>query len=334
MTIPALYEVRLGTNDSDWGTTMPHTVKLMGVTGCRFTPKVDTELIQDMRGRVWPGVETQVTKISGEAELTGWASYDDIPYLFDAYFGTVASAAASDEFSRTYVQSSDWADTDAQPKIFTIGFIETGSDANGYALPGATLSSLRLSGRTNAPVTYTANFFGKQIEADTADALIDRDVEFIMGGHTVNLYIDSASATVGATEITNSFFTWDLNLANGSAPLWRLGNLTPATYKHGKVSGTLKLGLELTTTTAAYVTALFAATNRAVEKTVRIKYTDTTNTDVSMQIDFAGVCLEQPTFFTDEDGVTTLELTLTGFYGEILAGMCAAVVVNTVTALA
>ena len=116
MTIPALYEVRLGTNDSDWGTEMPHTVKLMGVTGCRFTPRVETELLQDLRGRVWPGVETQVTRISGEAEISGWASYDDIPYWFDAYFGTVASAAASDEWSRTYAQSSDWADSDPQPR--------------------------------------------------------------------------------------------------------------------------------------------------------------------------------------------------------------------------
>ena len=183
-------------------------------------------------------------------------------------------------------------------------------------------------------MTYTANFFGKQVQADTADAVADRDVQFIMGGHTVTLAIDPASDAAGTTAVANSFFTWDLNLANGSAPLWRLGNLTPADYKHGKVSGTLKLGLELNTTTAAYVTSLFAAQNRAMEKVVRIKYTDTTNVDVSVQIDFAGVCLEQPTFFTDEDGVTTIELTLTGFYGENLAAMCAAVVVNTVTALA
>ena len=47
------------------------------------------------------------------------------------------------------------------------------------------------------------------------------------------------------------------------------------------------------------------------DKLVRI---DCTNGTEIMQLDFAGVALDRPEIFTDEDGVATIEVELSGLY--------------------
>jgi len=333
MTYPALYKVQVGTNDSDWGTTMPQTVKLMGVQTVRVTPRVEGQRIEDLRGTTQPSYATVMNRIWAECELSGLVSYDDLPYLLDATFGTAAPAAASDEYSRSYAVSPDWASTDAQPKIFTITYGETSSDANIYGIPGATLQSLRLSGRSGAPMTYTARFFGKQVEADTFDALNDRNVTFAMGAHG-SVMIDPSSDAAGTTIVSDTFFAFDLELTPNRAPKWIIGSLTPAGYRHGKWSGSLRLTLELNPTTTAYWTSIFAGTTAPVEKLVRVKFVNPGNTDVFITLDFTGTVIEAPQPLTDEDGITTVDLALQGHYGTGLSSFAAASVVNTIAVLA
>jgi hypothetical protein len=323
----------MGTNDSDWGTTMPSTVKLMGITNVRVTPHTEAQRVEDLRGTNQPSYETVMNRVWAECEMAGLVAYDDLPYWLDALFGTATPAPASDEYSRTYAMSPDWAASDPQPKIFTITYGETSSDANIYGIPGATLQRLRISGRSGAPATFTANFFGKQVEADTFDALNDRDVTFAMGAHG-SIAIDPGSDAAGTTPVSDTFFAFDLELNPNRAPKWIIGSLTPNNYRHGKWSGSLRLTLELNPTTAAYVTSILAATTGAVEKNVRIQFINPSNTDVVITLDFMGAVVEAPQFFTDEDGIVSLDVTLQGHVDSGQTTFAAASVVNTIATLA
>ncbi len=338
MSIRDLLVVQAGTNDSDWGTSVPPTVKLMGVTRFDFTPIVETQVFPEIKGSLAPGFEEALTRVGGQAELEAAVTYDDVPYYLDALFGqATATSDASDPngvWRREYEAPLETYDSDlGNPRIFTLvnGDREAGATSSDtYGMAGSTLESLSISGETGAPLTLTASFIGKEIVNDALDSLSDRSVTMAMGDH-VSLYIDPSSDTAGTTQLTTTAFSFNLNVASGRALKYHLGALTPSGYRDQKWSGTLGLSLELNSTTRAYLDDILNA-SAPLKKVVRIKASP--NTSYELRFDFVGVVTAAPAIYTDNDGVVTVDIEFNGVYDATQGGWLTAFCKNTTETLA
>ena len=314
--IKDLLQVQLGTNDSDWGTLMPGTVKLMGVNSASLKSVQETEMKEELRGTVHPGYIAVVKEAHGEGSLEMHLTYEDAPYFLDALLG--AAVSGTSDGVRDYTASADWASSDPQPSIFTIKYGSSSSDNYVAGMPGATLTKFNLSGESGGQLMLSADFLGKEVATSdgTLAALSDRDVNVVLGAHGA-LWIDVSSDTVGTTAITTTAFAFELDVEPGRSLATHMGSLTPSGYRHGKFAATLQLTLEMTADMYTIFQALLdpAVTQTLASRVVRLKFT---SGGLILQLDFAGVVLEKPEAFTDRDGVVTLEMTLTAVYNSVL----------------
>ena len=334
-----LMQIQAGTNDSDWGTVMTLTSKLMGISDVEITPEFNAGLLEEIRNSVHPGYVLVKNHVQASAKLSGAVLYEDFPYWLDAALGT-ATPTLDSEYTRAYTASVDWASTDAQPKIFALGYGANSSD--GYiGMPGANLSGLTVKGAWGDPLTFDAEFIGK--EAASSDgalaALSDRNVTPTMG-HQGSLFVDVGSDAVGTTAVTTTAFSFELSMKPNRSLVTHLGSLTPDNYKHGKWEGTLKLVLELTSDQVVLFNQQVDPTVTSVnaERVIRLSFAITSDaapfgTPMSLRFDFAGVLLKKPMAWGDADGVATIELEYAGIYNSVLATWLAAQSVNGVSAL-
>jgi len=328
--IPDLYSVQMGTEDSDFGSTVAPTVKLMGVTDWKIKPFVESAQADEVKGSLAPGYISNLQQVHGEASLSLLLGYDDAPYWLNGLFGK-ATATADTEYTRAYTAPLNTYDSDlAAISIFDLVGAEASATTDAYTLSGGVLQKAVIKGETGAPLTIDLDFIGKQVEQDEQDATkTDRAVTFVMGDH-VSLYIDPDTDAVGTTPIASTFFSFELTLDTKRGLVYHLGALTPDGYRDAKWTGMLKLVLEVNSTTKAYLDALLAASG-VPAKVVRIKAASGVNV---LQFDFNGVILKTPDIVTDKDGVATYEFELTGQYGTALGNWLSVTSVNTVSALA
>jgi hypothetical protein len=233
-------------------------------------------------------------------------------YLLEGLFGTVTPGAVDTDlcYDRVYTSPSI---APVSPQRYSILY---GDSDNYYVISGATVSKLNIKGEAGGQVEYSAEFIGKAVASSGyLSDVADSDVAFnvAMGGHCT-LYIDPGSDAAGVTAIATTGFSFDLSIDPKRALKYHLGALTPdATYDQAW-EGELKLVLEMTTAMKAIMdTTLAPSVNTA--KNVRIKMIHPVSLE-TFQFDFGGVILEAPEFFSDEDGIVTVELTLKGIATE------------------
>ncbi len=150
-------------------------------------------------------------------------------------------------------------------------------------------------------------------------------------GHMGALYIDPGSDTIGTTPITNQAYSFSWNVETNRKFLTHVGNLNPSGFREGKWEGSLSLSIEASTDTLPYLEAIIESTNAMPEKNVRLLFTCATDSIVTL--DFAGVLLESPELYSDEDGVVTLDFELAGQSNSGLATFAGAAVYSTVATL-
>lgn len=321
-TIPELFEVQAG-KEVTWGTSVTPTVKLMGISDATIKPIVESELIDEKRGTLAPGYTSVINKVSGEASVEGVVLYEDIPYWLDSLFGLATPSGAN---PYVYAYSSPVGSAPTTRKMT----LASGDGTNEYSLAGAVVKALSISGESNSKLEFSAELIGKQVSSDALASLDDRSVTVAMGNH-VALYIDAFGGTIGSTQVNATAFSFELEIETNRELVFHMGSATPTTYREGKWEGTLKLSLELNATSKAYLDSIIGAT-AVFKKLVRIKATSGTNI---LQFDFAGFAENAPELWTDEDGVTTVELELKGLVdSDGLEDWLEASVTNSVSALA
>lgn len=294
---PHLEEVQIA-QEAAWGDAAVPTIALGHVTSCKITPKIEASQIPDKRASTMPAYVAAVNRISGDVELSGVVTYTQVQYLLNAMFAVDAATPF------TYIAAL----APAAPQTLNILYGQSGLC---YSVAGAVCDKLTLHGDTNGPLTYDAHFFGKAPVADVREALTIPASIIALGGQT-KLYIDPIATAHGTTELTLTAFSFDFEMLNSRAPVWHMGTLNPDNYKHGKWGGSLKLVVEMTAATKAYLTAALAATAEPVGYNVRLMAAGSGTTNLTM--DFSGHLLETPIMFTDQDGVTTAELMFSPAY--------------------
>lgn len=296
-----------------FGTAAVATNKHVGISDCSIKPIVESEILPELKGTLVPGYNSVIKATGGEASITGAASYEDIVFWLDGLFGPATPGAVDTDgnYLRSYAAPTDAA---CSPQRYTLIYGDCDDD---YKLSGATISKFSMKGESGGTVEFTADFVGKTMasdgwNSDVADS--DRTVSIIMGGHCA-LYVDVSSDAAGTTAVTTTAFSYEMAIDPKRALKYHLGSLAPdATYDQ-KWDGELKLTVEVTSTTLAWLDSMIAPTSNW-KRIVRLDHTSGTQ---YLKIDFGGVLLEPPQLFTDKDGVVTAELTLKGFYMGSLA---------------
>lgn len=325
---PNLFEYRLGVEATDgWGTAVAQSVKLMNIESMNLVPIVQGTQIKDMRGSMAPGHQSVLNEVRAEATLSGWLNLEQSPYWFNSLLQDVAPTSDAD--GNTW----NWVAPTTAPAInsFTIAKGIVGDVNSVKSITGATVNTMSISGAVNEPVTLSIGLIGNKISTDTFDSDAEADVTTrILTGCGVTLYIDPASDAVGTTEIETGAFDFSLDLNANRQTYGHLNSCVHDDYREAKFDGALTLGLELDSTSAAYIDAILNAdSDGLIEKVVRIKMTSDTS---YLQIDFNGIALESPQLFTDRDGVSTIDLTLNAQYNSVLGNWLKVEAANTVEA--
>ena len=307
MTIHADLSVQLGQEATNaWGTEVAPTCQLAGIQDITINPLVDVRLVEQLCGTRIPARQSVVPMVGGEGSLSKFASYDEVPYWLQGLFGKVTSTTDGDGLF-THDYNAPFYASDSEDAIsYTLVEVD-GTEA--LRLSGATINTLGISGESGEPLEVSVDFIGKSVATDAVVSLSCSDVVFAMGSH-VSVYIDAGSDAFGGTEIANTAWSFELSVEANREVKRHLGSLTPTSYRDGKMSGELTLGLEMTASTRAYIVSVLGATKEGVEKNVRIQAVDTSSNTIT--IDFAGVLMGEPTLFEDMDGVNSMSLTLQG----------------------
>lgn len=299
--IKDLLNIQVG-QESPWGSMEEPTKELSGITDVSINPVVDSERVDDIRSSLSPGSIVNVLKTGAEASVEGVVLFEEIPYWLDSLFGE-ATPAGGDPYTYSYAAPLDAVPS--SPRAQTIAY---GDGTNDYRMVGALVTSLGISGESNSVLEYSASLMGQSVVASGIIALSPADSVTVAMGHQVALFIDAGGGTIGDTPIATTAFSFDLDIASNREALHHLGSIAPDSIREAKWGGTLALTLEVTSTTKEYLDAILAASS-VLQKLVRIKATSGANT---FTIDFSGFIESAPEIFSDEDGVTTIELEFTG----------------------
>lgn len=304
--IPSLNKIQLA-QEASYGNGDTADIQPAGITVVNITPRVEVEQIVDKRGNTMPAVDAIVKRRWSEGSIEGLLDYNRAMLWLDAMFGYDATSP------HTYVGSLDWVDE--TEKSLALYYGQSGMT---YKIAGVLPSELRFSVSNGEPMMFNFGFFGQAVESGSFAALTDDTPEFAYG-YDSSIYIDSGlDATIGTTALADTAFRVEAVINNDRQPVWHLGDQEPDSYRNGKWGGSLNLVLEADATTLAHLLNIIDATSAAEGFVVRVRTTDGTNT---LDIDFAGVCVNTPTLITDNDGIVTVEMELMPQYGSDL-GNC------------
>lgn len=322
--IPDLYLYQIGT-ESTWGTPVAQTAKLGLVEELTITPEVEGQNLKDKRASLAPAYVAALLKATGTAKMSGVCSYQDMPYWLDAIFGT-ATPSGGNPYVRAYTGALG---TIPSRRVFTLCKGQSAPVSHIYTLAGAVLTEATFKIESGQPWKYDFSFIGKNVVTDTIDSLSDRTQTPILAPETL-LYIDAVGGTIGTTAITASWFAAELNIKTNAAVHTGIGSINPAGFHEAGWEATLKLTLEVTSTTKGYLDSIIGSS--LLQHQIRMKAT--TGASAIQQFDFGGSFLSAPEITTDTDGVSTFEFEYTATYNSTLANYLKASNTNTVATLA
>jgi hypothetical protein len=292
-----LEEVQIA-QEAAWGDAAAPTVGLAGITEASIKPMGEAFLVQDKRATSMPGHVAGLNRIWGEVDMSGIVSYTQIQYFLNAMFALDAGTPFA------YIAAL----TPAAP---VTNNILIGQPSLVYAMSGAVMDRLVLHYTSNGPITFDAHWIGKMPVALARVALTPPTPIIALGAHTV-LSIDPIATAHGTTPLALTGFSADVEITNTRHPVHHMGTLNPDNYAHGKWGGSVKLTVEATVATKAYLTAMLAVVADPLGHNVRFNSTGSGTSNLTL--DFSGYLLEIPQLFTDDDGVTTFELNYTAAY--------------------
>ena len=316
--------VQAGTQ-STFTTGVTPTVQLRGITELTLRPANDVAMLEDMTLGLAGSADGVVRSVGATGAFQGWATYDDLPYFFDNMMGT-ATPSGSDPYTRTYA-----APIATSPTRRILSVVKGDGTVGAYQLVGGLVQSFTLRIEPGTETTMSGDLVGNKLAADTLASLSVRDVNPIMGSQVSEITWDTWAGSMGSTALTNcSVRFMELSIEPTLTTKPCFGSVTHDTYTEGMWNGSLRLSLEFNSTTKTAVDAIIGGT--LTQRQVQITAAKDANN--SLELQFAGTVTEDFDIFSDDDGVVTVELTLTRTYHSTFANWFKATVVNTVDALA
>ncbi len=154
--------------------------------------------------------------IGAQIDLPGQpATYQQLPHIFEAgikSIGTGSGTGATWTFAYTVSTSS--ANT---IKTYTW---EVGDGIEAEEAEYCFVESFELSGAVNEMLQVSATWRGRQVIADAFTGSISAVAANAVVFNTGTLFIDDAGATLGDTQVSNSFRSFSLSVETGYKAIW------------------------------------------------------------------------------------------------------------------
>ena len=158
-------------------------------------------------------------------------------------------------------------------------------------------------------------------------ALASRPVEVILFPGT-NLYMDAGGGTLGATAFPNCLLSFGLDVNANTVPIYGSDSKAPIGWTYDKVIPTLTLKMLYTAQVKAFINSTLKAGSRAVTRLSNVSGSK------SAKLNFAGVMIDDPTYYGNEQSAIAVEVKLEGQYESVSIGnQLSAEIVNAVAAL-
>lgn len=324
-----LWQVQAG-QEATRGTAVTPTAKLAGVTGFTISPIEESLLHEELRGTLAPGYHATQVKQAAQATLELALTYQHVLYVLQALFDAVDPPTGSDPYTWAYAAPVT-SGAGASPQPFTLVYGDGNGGDFGYGIFGALVSELTIAAESGGAATLSASLLGANADEHALADLSDTAVEFVMGHHFA-VYMDDWDATIGATELADVAWSFELTVTPNRANKFHLGSISPTGWRDTKWSGSLRLMLELTNGASPATEALLAdlLTASPLKKQVRLL---ATSGDNRFQIDFAGAAVSAPELFGQQEGVQSLDLELSGLYNPTLGNWLLMQAVNGIASL-
>lgn len=263
-----------------------------------------------------------------ECSFSGDATFEQLPYWLENSIRTVSGAVTdTSAYTYTYTPNLTTANT---PKTFTI---EYGEDVQEHEIEYCVTKELEISGAIDGVWAVKANIFGRNLDPSSfTGALSDPTVEPAIMNLT-KLYIDDSGGSHGGTEKALTLIDFAFKLSTGFLPGKHGGaTLYFDTLRQKKITATLDMTLEFLTATEAERVKYVAGTNRLVRLEALGTLAGASTAYRTARIDMSGVYTKWSTL-QDDDGATTVAVTLETEYDATWAKALELVVINAVSTL-
>lgn len=310
-----------------FGTAVPQTAKLMGISGGSLKPVVESSAMSEIRGVLTPAYNITLDKKAGSATLEGDLLYEDVPFWLDSIFGLATPAGVG-----PYVYTHVGPGAKPTPRIFTLAH---GSGVGVQSLVGAIVNKFGFAFESNKRGTFKTEFIGQSVVDDTLDALADRTV-LPIHSNDVTVSIDAWGGTFGATPLTVAKYNISADFDANRVLQPSVGSITPASWKQKKgeaKSNTLKIAAEVDTATKAYLDSILTATSVGGPLKLLVRVLASLDANHKFQMDYAGFLAEAPELYTDADGVAQFEFVFSPIYNTTLTTWVKFTTTNQVTTL-
>jgi hypothetical protein len=307
-------------------TAVTPTAKLLGIEEGEIQPLVETSAVMEQRASLAPAYAATVDSVTGEASVKGDATFEQLGYFLDSLLGQAAPSGAG-PYVRAYAAPLG---TKPAPRILTLTH---GSALDARCLKGGIVNELTLTAEKNTRVKHEAKLIGHSVESDALAALSDIVPNWIHGNQ-VALTIDTWGGTMGGTALTPIAYKYELGLNFNKMVQMGLGAVTPRDHKIKKGepdSNQLKIAMELHATSAGWFNDIITAT--ATPWRAQVQATFTLSTAI-LVIKYAGFAAEAPKYVEDDDGIASLEFTLSPMYHATVANWLKIDLTNSVAVLA
>ena len=155
-------------------------------------------------------------KLGGAIQLSGEATFEDIPYILAGGVQNVTSGDTTGKYSYSYVMPTT-AGSIADPKTLTI---EAGDNQQAEEMEGCFVSKFTLTGVGGGAVMMTADYIGRQVANTTFTTPLSppaiEEILFSKG----KIYADTVGGTIGTTPLTNTWLGFNLSVDTGYRPVY------------------------------------------------------------------------------------------------------------------
>lgn len=296
----ALQIVQLG-QESTWGTAVTPTSKLAGITSCEITPLTEVADFPSLEG-YGPIYNSAVVKTGGTATLESLVLYEDLPYWLDGLLAEDATPTGAGPYTYVYEAPTTTAPTRS---FYTLTY---GDSSSAYALTGALVKSVTISGAASEALTMSIEFVGHHVETDSLAALSSRTVNVATSSQVVLKIAATGTAPGSGTEIPCTLYEWELAMDNMTAVAYAVGAITPCDYYQNRFDGTLSMTLDFPGDSSAIKTIfdnMVSTTPSEVNRNIQLKASNGANLDI--EINMGCVLMTAPSLWGDNDGITTVE---------------------------
>lgn len=240
-----------------------------------------TGVLDDTREVMFPdenvgiigGVNRSYTPVTGgEIALEGDATFEQLPYVFDAGIHT---ATPTTDTGSGYVYTYNLQFSDTNPissSDISYLVVEAGDNQQAEIMRSGFVREFTLSGAAGEAMTVSATVQGQAVSTATfTSGLSIPSVETVLFSKG-KLYIDPSTDTAGTTQKSKTLLSMELNLTTGwQAIMVGDGNLYFSDVKRVGDEGTLQITFEHD----ASATAEIANWRSEAERVIRLDFTGT-----------------------------------------------------------